>query len=43
MKYYKLKNDIPMFKTGDLFYINPDQGCLVQKDTIKLANHIKYW
>jgi hypothetical protein len=39
MKYYKLKKDIPMFKAGDLFYINSDQGCLVQKDTIRLAFH----
>lgn len=37
MKYYKLKKDIPMFKAGDLFYINSDQGCLVQKDTLILA------
>ena len=28
-----------MFKAGDLFYINSDQGCLVQKDTIRLAFH----
>ena len=39
MKHYKLKKDIPMFKAGDLFYINSDQGCLVQKDTIRLAFH----
>lgn len=41
MKYYKLVNDIPMFKAGDLFFINPDQGCLVQKDTLRLAYHKK--
>ena len=37
MKYYKLLKDLPTFKAGDLFYINPDQGCLVQKDTLILA------
>lgn len=30
-----------MFKAGDLFYINPDQGCLVQNDTLRLAYHKK--
>lgn len=37
MKYYKLLKDLPTFKAGALFYINPDQGCLVQKDTLILA------
>lgn len=37
MKYYKLLKDLPTFKAGGLFYINPDQGCLVQKDTLILA------
>lgn len=37
MKYYKLLKDLPTFKAGDLFYINPDQRCLVQKDTLILA------
>lgn len=37
MKYYKLLKDLPTFKAGDLFYINPDQGCLVQKDILILA------
>lgn len=39
MKYYKLKNDIPMFKKGDLFFIHPEEGCLLQKDTLRLAYH----
>ena len=41
MKYYKLKNDIPMFKKGDLFFIHPEEGCLLQKDTLRLAYHNK--
>ena len=41
MKYYKLKNDIPMFKKGDLFFIHPEEGCLLQKDTLRLAYHKK--
>lgn len=41
MKYYKLKNDIPMFKKGDLFFIHPEEGCLFQKDTLRLAYHKK--
>ena len=39
MKMYKLVKDIPMFKKGDLFFIHPEQGCLVQKDTLRLAYH----
>lgn len=39
MKYYKLTNNIPMFKKGDLFFIHPEQGCLIQKDTLRLAYH----
>ena len=39
MKYYKLANDIPMFKKGDLFFIHPEEGCLLQKDTLRLAYH----
>ena len=39
MKHYKLKNDIPMFKKGDLFFIHPEEGCLLQKDTLRLAYH----
>lgn len=39
MKYYKLVNDIPMFKKGDLFFIHPEEGCLLQKDTLRLAYH----
>ena len=39
MKIYKLTKDIPMFKKGDLFFIHPEQGCLVQKDTLRLAYH----
>lgn len=41
MKYYKLKNDIPMFKKGDLFFIHPEEGCLLQKDILRLAYHKK--
>ena len=41
MKTYKLVKDIPMFKKGDLFFIHPEQGCLVQKDTLRLAYHKK--
>lgn len=41
MKYYKLKNDIPMFKKGGLFFIHPEEGCLLQKDTLRLAYHKK--
>ena len=41
MKYYKLKNDIPMFKKGELFFIHPEEGCLLQKDTLRLAYHKK--
>lgn len=41
MKYYKLVNDIPMFKKGDLFFIHPEEGCLHQKDTLRLAYHKK--
>ena len=41
MKYYKLINDIPMFKEGDLFFIHPEEGCLLQKDTLRLAYHKK--
>lgn len=41
MKYYKLVNDIPMFKKGDLFFIHPEEGCLLQKDTLRLAYHKK--
>lgn len=41
MKYYKLINDIPMFKKGDLFFIHPEEGCLLQKDTLRLAYHKK--
>ena len=41
MKYYKLKNDIQMFKKGDLFFIHPEEGCLLQKDTLRLAYHNK--
>ena len=41
MKYYKLTNDIPMFKKGDLFFIHPEEGCLLQKDTLGLAYHKK--
>ena len=41
MKYYKLVNDIPMFKKGDLFFIHPEQGCLLQKDNLRLAYHKK--
>lgn len=41
MKYYKLTNDIPMFKKGDLFFIHPEEGCLLQKDTLRLAYHKK--
>lgn len=41
MKYYKLINDIPMFKKGDLFFIHPGEGCLLQKDTLRLAYHKK--
>lgn len=37
MKYYKLLKDLPTFKAGDLFFINPEQGCLVQKDSLILA------
>lgn len=39
MKYYKLTNNIPMFKKGDLFFIHPEEGCLLQKDTLRLAYH----
>lgn len=39
MKIYKLTKDIPMFKKGDLFFIHPEQGCLIQKDTLRLAYH----
>lgn len=39
MKYYKLLKEIPMFKKGDLFFIHPEQGCLIQKDTLRLAYH----
>ena len=28
-----------MFKKGDLFFIHPEQGCLIQKDTLRLAYH----
>lgn len=41
MKYYKLVNDIPMFKKGDLFFIHPEEGYLLQKDTLRLAYHKK--
>ena len=41
MKIYKLARDIPMFKKGDLFFIHPEQGCLIQKDTLRLAYHKK--
>lgn len=41
MKYYKLLKDIPMFKKGDLFFIHPEEGCLLQKDTLRLAYHKK--
>lgn len=41
MKYYKLIDDIPMFKKGDLFFIHPEEGCLLQKDTLRLAYHKK--
>ena len=41
MKYYKLINNIPMFKKGDLFFIHPEEGCLLQKDTLRLAYHKK--
>lgn len=41
MKYYKLTNNIPMFKKGDLFFIHPEKGCLLQKDTLRLAYHKK--
>ena len=41
MKYYKLLNDIPMFKKGDLFFIHPEEGCLLQKDTLRLVYHKK--
>ena len=41
MKYYKLVNDIPMFKKGDLFFIHPEEECLLQKDTLRLAYHKK--
>ena len=41
MKYYELVNDIPMFKKGDLFFIHPEEGCLLQKDTLRLAYHKK--
>ncbi len=41
MKYYKLINDIPMFKKGNLFFIHPEEGCLLQKDTLRLAYHKK--
>lgn len=41
MKYYKLTNGIPMFKEGDLFFIHPEEGCLLQKDTLRLAYHKK--
>lgn len=41
MKYYKLTNNIPMFKKGDLFFIHPEEGCLLQKDTLRLAYHKK--
>jgi hypothetical protein len=41
MKYYKLVNDVPMFKKGDLFFIHPEEGCLLQKDTLRLAYHKK--
>lgn len=41
MEYYKLINDIPMFKEGDLFFIHPEEGCLLQKDTLRLAYHKK--
>lgn len=37
MKYYKLKNDIPMFKKGDLFFIHPEEGCLLQKRYFKIS------
>lgn len=41
MKYYKLIDDIPMFKKGDLFFIHPKEGCLLQKDTLRLVYHKK--
>ena len=41
MKYYKLLNDIPVFKKGVLFFIHPEEGCLLQKDTLRLAYHKK--
>lgn len=41
MKYYKLLKDVPMFKEGDLFFIHPEEGCLLQKDTLRLAYHKK--
>lgn len=41
MKYYKLTNNIPMFKKGNLFFIHPEEGCLLQKDTLRLAYHKK--
>ena len=28
-----------MFKKGDLFFIHPEEGCLLQKDTLRLAYH----
>ena len=30
-----------MFKEGDLFFIHPEEGCLLQKDTLRLAYHKK--
>lgn len=30
-----------MFKKGDLFFIHPEEGCLLQKDTLRLAYHNK--
>ena len=30
-----------MFKKGDLFFIHPEEGCLLQKDTLRLAYHKK--
>lgn len=41
MKYYKLLKDIPMFKEGDIFFIYPEEGCLLQKDTLRPAYHKK--
>lgn len=38
MKYYKLKNDIPMFKKGDLFFIHPEEY-----KRWRAGNNGKYW